>query len=106
MTSLYVYIWYMPDTLVARAQWYVMWEELSVNHFLKHSNHVKRTLILFSKFNRGLWLLFNIQSSDYGATTLANVSRYSTFTWSTVSFAAIVEFRISDTRLSFIAARM
>ena len=29
--------------LYAHARWYVMWEELSVNHFLKHSNHLKRT---------------------------------------------------------------
>ena len=44
ITITYIYIWYLPDTLVAQVQWYVMWEELSVNHFLKHSNHLKRTL--------------------------------------------------------------
>ena len=26
---IYIYIWYVQDTFVARAQWYVMWEELS-----------------------------------------------------------------------------
>ena len=36
-----IYIWYVPDTLVAHAWWYIMWEELSVNHFLSHSNHSK-----------------------------------------------------------------
>ena len=38
------------------------------------------------KWNRALWLLFNIQTSDYGATTVAKISLYSTFTRSTVSF--------------------
>ena len=28
-----IYIWYVQDTLVARARCYVMWEELSVSHF-------------------------------------------------------------------------
>ena len=32
------------------------------------------------KWNRALQLLFRIQSSDYGATTVAKVSLYSTFT--------------------------
>ena len=30
---IYIYIWYVQDTLVARARCYVMWEELSVSHF-------------------------------------------------------------------------
>ena len=63
-----------------------MWEELSVNYFLKHSNHFKRTLKMF---NGALWLLFNIQSSDYGATSVAKVSLYSTYTQSTVSFGYV-----------------
>ena len=58
-----------------------MWEELGVNHFLKHSNHLKR--------NRALWLLFNTQLSDYGTTTVAKVSLYSTFTRSTISFGCL-----------------
>ena len=37
------------------------------------------------KWNRALWLLFNIQPSDYSATTVAKISLYSTFTRSTVS---------------------
>ena len=66
------------------AQWYVMWEELSVNRFLKHSNHLKRTLIMF--YNG---LLFNIKYSDYGATTAAKISLYFTFAMSTVSFGYV-----------------
>ena len=38
------------------------------------------------KFNRALWLLFNIQSSDYSATTVMKINLYSTFKRSTVSF--------------------
>ena len=38
------------------------------------------------KWNRALWLLFNIQSSDYSATTVAKISLYFTYTRSTVSF--------------------
>ena len=38
------------------------------------------------KWNHALWLLFNIQSSDYGATTVAKISLFSTFMRSTVSF--------------------
>ena len=39
------------------------------------------------KWNRALRLLFNLQSSDYGATTVAKISLYSTIMRSTVSFA-------------------
>ena len=59
-TYIYIYIWYVPDTLVAQARWYVMWGELSVNYFLKHSNHLKPTQNVL-KWNRVLWLLFDIQ---------------------------------------------
>ena len=38
------------------------------------------------KWNRALRLLFNFQSSDYSATTVAKINLYSTFTRSTVSF--------------------
>ena len=30
---IYIYIWYVQDTLVARVWCYIMWEELSVSHF-------------------------------------------------------------------------
>ena len=62
-----------------------MWEELSVDHFLKHSNYLKRTLKCFIMDP----CVFNIQSSDYGATNVAKVSLYSTFTRSTVSFGYV-----------------
>ena len=71
-----------------------MWEELSVNHFLKHSNHMKRPLKCF-KMDPHAWLLFNIQSSDYSATNVAKVSLYSTFTRSTISFGYILEVETS-----------
>ena len=41
------------------------------------------------KWIRALWLLFNIQSSDYGATDVVEVSLYSTFTRSTLSFGYV-----------------
>ena len=38
----YIYICMWPYVkLYAHARWYVMWEGLSVNHFLKHSSHFK-----------------------------------------------------------------
>ena len=67
-----------------------MWQELSVDHFLKHSDHLKRTLKIFSNGSVAS-LLFNIQFSDYSATTVAKVSLYSTFTRSTVSFGYVCE---------------
>ena len=39
--------------------------------------------------NCALWLLFSIQSSDYGATTVPKVSLYSTGILSTVSFGSV-----------------
>ena len=80
----YVRIYMWPYVkLYAHARWYVMWEELSVNHFLKHSNHLKQKMI------RELRLPFNIEASDYGATNVSKVSLYSTFTRSTVSFGYV-----------------
>ena len=65
-----------------------MWEELSVDPFLNHSNHLKPTIKKFL-IARALRLLFNIQSSDYGVTNVAKVSLYSTFTRSTLSFGYV-----------------
>ena len=75
----------MPDTLIVCAWYYVMWEELSVKPFQKSSNYWKPILKCY-KGNRALWLLFSIQSSHYGAPTVAKVSLYSAYTGSTVSF--------------------
>ena len=69
---------------------YVMWAELGQCHFLcvpKVLNVVatagtKNVL----KWNRALGFEFSIQSSGYGATTIAKVSLFSTWTRSTVSF--------------------
>ena len=44
---LYVKLYAHAQYFITRKQkvvwtwWYVMWEELSINHFLKHSNHLK-----------------------------------------------------------------
>ena len=39
--SMYIYVWPYVN-LYAHAQCYVMREELSVNHFVKHCNHLKQ----------------------------------------------------------------
>ena len=69
-----------------------MWEELSVDPFLNHSNQLKpietNTKNVFNCIV-ALRLLFNVQSSDYGVTNVAKVSLYSTFTRSIVSFGCI-----------------
>ena len=66
-----------------------MWEELSVDPFLNHSNQLKSTLKNVFNWIHALRLLFNIQSSDYGVTNVAKVSLYSTFTRSTLSFGYV-----------------
>ena len=72
---------------------YVMWAELSRCHFLYvpavlnvvtigNGTGTKNVL----KWNRVLGFEFSILSSVYGATTVAKVSLFSTWTRSTVSF--------------------
>ena len=72
---------------------YVMWAELGHCHFLYvpavlnvvttgNGTGTKNVL----KWKRALGFKFSIQSSVYGATTVANVSLFSTWTQSTVSF--------------------
>ena len=51
------------------------------NHWKRHG-HYKNVL----KWNRALGFEFSIQSSVYGATTVAKVSLFSTWTRSNVSF--------------------
>ena len=41
------------------------------------------------KLNSALEFEFSIQSSVYGATTVAKISLFSTWTWSTVSFYSV-----------------
>ena len=50
-------------TVVARAKYYVMWEELSVDHFQNLAITGKGTKIFF-KGKRVLWFLFSNQFSD------------------------------------------
>ena len=39
---IYVYMYVVVrQVMYAHARWYVLWEGLNVNHFLKHSNHFK-----------------------------------------------------------------
>ena len=72
---------------------YVMWAELGHCHFLYVSavlnvvttgNGTGTKNVL--KWNRALGFEISIQSSVYGATTVAKVSLFSTWTRSTVSF--------------------
>ena len=42
-----IYIYVAVHNLYAHARWYVMWEELSVDPFLNHSNQLKPTLKMF-----------------------------------------------------------
>ena len=56
-----------------------MWEELSFNHFLKHSNHLKKTQEIFlnGTMCSGYSSTFKLLIS---ATTVAKISIYSTIT--------------------------
>ena len=70
-----------------------MWAELGYSHFsympavsnvVTNGNGSGTKNVL--KWNRALGFEFSIQSSVYGATTVAKVSLFSTWTRSTVSF--------------------
>ena len=72
---------------------YVEWAELVLCHFLNvpavlnivsNGNGTESKNVL--KWNRALGFEFSIQSSVYGATTVAKVSLFSTWTRCTVSF--------------------
>ena len=55
------------------AQCYVIWEELSFDHFLKHSNHLKRTLKMFLNGTECFGLVLgdiNIARDDYCQPTI------------------------------------
>ena len=54
--------------------------------FFIRASSFKRSTKNVLKWNRVLGFEFSIQSSVYGATTVAKVSLFSTWTWSTVSF--------------------
>ena len=61
------------------------------------SQPFKKTLVtkmgpkMFLKRKCVLWFLFSIQSSDYGATSVAKVSLFSTRTQSALSFRYVLE---------------
>ena len=63
---------------------YVMWAELGHCHFLYMPAGTGTKNVL--KWNRVLGCEFSVQSSVYGATTVAKVSLFSTWTRSTVIF--------------------
>ena len=79
---------------------YIMWVELGHCHFVIRAGSFKLrttgsgtgTNNVF-KWNRALWFEFSIQSSVYGATTVAKVSLFSTWTRSTVSFYSMQTYR-------------
>ena len=79
---------------------HVMWAELGHCHFLYVPAVLNEVTTgngtgtnSFLKWNRVLGFEFSIQSSVYGATTVAKVSLFSTWTRSTVSFYTLCERR-------------
>ena len=84
MTSTYIYVWRYVCHISSAWYAYVMWAELGHYHFLYvpavlnvttgNGTGTKNVL----KWNRALEFEFNIQSSVYGATTVAKVSLFST----------------------------
>ena len=81
---IYIYVWRYVCHISSAWYAYVMWAELGHCHFL----YVPAVLNVttgngtdtknFLKRNRALGFEFNIQSSVYGATTVAKVSLFST----------------------------
>ena len=90
---LYIYVWRYVCRNSSACHEYVMWAELGHCHFLympavlnivTNGNGTGTKHVL--KWNRALWFEFSIQSSLYGATTVAKVSLFYTWTRCTVSF--------------------
>ena len=87
----------MPNSRACHA--YIMWAELVHCHFL-YVPAVSNTVTTGNgtgtkyfkmepnvlKWIRALWFEFSIQSSVFGATTVARINLFSTWTWSTVRF--------------------
>ena len=81
----YVYVWRYMCHISSSCHAYVMWAELGHSHFLYVSaisnvvtNGNGRGTKNVLKWNRVLGFEFSIQSSVYGATTVAKVSLFST----------------------------
>ena len=88
----YVYVWRYVCHISSACHAYVIWAKLGQRHFLYvpvvlnvvtigNGTCIKNVL----KWNRVLGFEFSIQSSVYGATTVAKVYLFSTWTRSTVS---------------------
>ena len=93
---IYIYVWRYVCLNSSACHAYVMWAELVHCHFLYvpavfnvvttgNGTGTKNVL----KWNRTLGLEFSIQSSVYGAITVAKVSLFFTWTRCTVSFYSI-----------------
>ena len=85
---IYIYVWRYVCHNSSACHAYVMWAELGHCHFYTRlvttGNGTGTNNVL--KWNRALGFEFSIQSSVYGATTVAKVSLFSTWSRSTVSF--------------------
>ena len=90
---IYIYVWRYVCHNSSACHAYVMWAELVHCHFLYvlavlsvvttgNGTDTKNVL----KWNRALGFEFSVQSSVYGATTVAKVCLFSTWTRCTVSF--------------------
>ena len=84
---IYIYVWRYVCHISSACHAYVMWAELGHCHFLYmpavlnvvttgNGTCTKNVL----KWNRALGFEFSVQSSVYGATTVAKVSLFSTWT--------------------------
>ena len=94
----YIYVWRYVCHNSSACHAYVIWVELGHCHFLNvpavlnvvtNGNGTGTKNVL--KLNRALRFEFSIQSSVYGATTVAKINLFSTWTRSTVSFYSSVE---------------
>ena len=90
---IYIYVWRYVCHISSACHVYIMWAELGHSHFLyvpAVSNVVTNGNGTGTKnvieWNRVLGFEFSIQSSVYGATIVAKVSLFSTWTRCTVSF--------------------
>ena len=90
---IYIYVWRYVCHISSACHAYVMWAELGHCQFL----YVPAVLNIVTtgnstgtknvfKWNRALGFEFSIQSSVYGATTVAKLCLFSTWTRCTVSF--------------------
>ena len=89
----YIYVWRYICHNSSACQTYVVWPEIGHCHFL-YVPAVLKVITTgngtgtknFLKWNHAFGFEFSIQSSVYGATTVAKVILFSTWTRSTVSF--------------------